>query len=435
MKRRGCALLWLALVPTLAQGAADAPPPPVPAEPPPLIREIVFKGNKTTEPKVMLREMDVRVGDPADPVRIERARQGIQDLGLFRSVRVESTPLDGGVRLTYRVKEKIYVLPLPRVDANSDGGYSYGMSLRLDNIGGRNHSMRGHWERRKSAEGSEDAHERGLKESYYLAYTAPYLFDTVWDLDVVAQHQDAPVVKPIEYGETYDLFALALRRKISDDLGSQGWYAGGGLLWKNEDTSGVAAPEPYGMATALVGLASHRDLHYRTYSDEGQTYGGRVEVATEGWASDYHYTQWTVGYARYFAVGDTPHQTVHFLTSVGARHGGPQRDDVEAFSLGGSAGLRGFEPETAEGDFAYTVTGEFLRPMFRNSIRGLVLLEAGNAFLEPGDLDFDRVLVSAGLGVRVRIQAFVNLDLEIGWAWPLNGGSGRAFASKVQPLY
>jgi hypothetical protein len=69
--------------------------------------------------------------------------------------------------------------------------------------------------------------------------------------------------------------------------------------------------------------------------------------------------------------------------------------------------------------------------VFRNSIRWVAVLDAGNAFAEPGDASFDKVYVSAGLGVRMRIQAFVALDLEIGMAWPLNGGSPRVFASKL----
>ena len=61
----------------------------------------------------------------------------------------------------------------------------------------------------------------------------------------------------------------------------------------------------------------------------------------------------------------------------------------------------------------------------------LVVLDAANAFEEPGDVNFDKVYVSAGVGVRVRFQAFVAFDFELGIAWPVNGGGPRLFASKV----
>ncbi len=70
----------LALFLLLAIGSAAAVPPVV--KPPP-IRDIRFEGNRVTSDRVMLREMVVAVGDPADPARIERSRQAIQDLTLF----------------------------------------------------------------------------------------------------------------------------------------------------------------------------------------------------------------------------------------------------------------------------------------------------------------------------------------------------------------
>ena len=74
------------------------------AEPaPPVIREIEFRGNETTRPVTMLREMSLHVGDPADAREIERSRQGVQDLGLFRSVDADLEPGEGGVRLVVKV--------------------------------------------------------------------------------------------------------------------------------------------------------------------------------------------------------------------------------------------------------------------------------------------------------------------------------------------
>ena len=102
-------------------------PLPVPAEDWPTISGIDFAGNDITRPETMRRELLVHVGDPADPEAIERSRQAVQDLGLFRWVAVERKRLDDGtIRLTFVVHEKWYILPLPRVEGNSNGDYGYG---------------------------------------------------------------------------------------------------------------------------------------------------------------------------------------------------------------------------------------------------------------------------------------------------------------------
>ena len=129
-------LLWMALAAALS-GAASATPP---------VGEIRFEGNHVTREEVFLREMALRPGDPADPGRIEESRQAIQDLGLFREVEIIALPADGAVDLLVRVREKRYVLPLPRIDASSDEDYSYGAQLRWNNVLGRNHTLNLHAE-------------------------------------------------------------------------------------------------------------------------------------------------------------------------------------------------------------------------------------------------------------------------------------------------
>ena len=80
--RRGSLLVLLLVLtpPALAVETGSGP------DPKKIIKEIRFEGNKRTRPSVMLQEMRVQVGDVADPRQIERSRQAIQDLSLFKSV-------------------------------------------------------------------------------------------------------------------------------------------------------------------------------------------------------------------------------------------------------------------------------------------------------------------------------------------------------------
>jgi outer membrane protein assembly factor BamA len=401
----------------------------------PVVREIAFRGNEVTQPVVMLREMSVRVGDPADPAAIERSRQGVQDLGLFRSVHADLEPVEGGVRLVIKVKEKLFILPFPRADATSDGGYGYGVQMTWNNVWGLNHTFRPFFERRQPSEGDADPETRGILTRSQLRYSAPFVWGK-FGIDASAGYIETPYLTPLKYEETATFLSLALARKFSDGQTSQGWTAYTGLTWANEDHSGPQVPTnpdelALGHALALGVGAAYRNLHFNVYSDEGVSYGFGVQSATKDVASEYDFTTWGAYYYRYFAVGDTPHQNLNLQFDVQARHDGRYGGDF--YSVGGTSTARGFEPETAKGDAFYAASIEYLRPVFRNSIRLLAVVDATNAFVTPADAHLDKVYVSAGIGVRVRIQAFVALDLELGIAWPLGGdGDGaRVFASKV----
>jgi outer membrane protein assembly factor BamA len=410
-------------------GAAQA------EEPQPVIREIVFRGNDVTQPVTMLREMSVHVGDPADPREVERSRQGVQDLGLFRSVVASLEPVEGGVRLVIKVKEKYYVLPLPRADASSDGGYAYGAQLNWYNVWGLNHTFRPYFERRQPSEGKNDPEKRGEQTRAQARYSAPFVYEK-FGLDLAYGYFKTPYLTPLEYEQTTTFYSANLTRKFTGGHGSQGWTGVGGLTLANEKHTGAQAPtDPLerarGQALALTVGAYYRDLHFNVYSDDGVAYGLDVQSATDQIASDYNVTSWGLSWYRYLPVqfGDAPHQNLNLQLDLRSRHDGRYGGDY--FAIGGVETVRGFEPETKKGDAYYAASIEYLHPVFRNSIRALFVLDGANAFADANDMNLDKVYVSAGVGVRLRIQAFVALDLELGWAWPLGGGPPRVFASKV----
>jgi outer membrane protein assembly factor BamA len=394
----------------------------------PVVREIAFRGNEVTQPVTLLREMSLHVGQRASPREVERSRQGVQDLGLFRSVSADLEPVEGGVRLVITVKEKYYILPLPRGDVSSDGGYGWGAQLRWNNVWGLNHTFTPYFERRQPSEGDADPEKRGLQTRWQFRYHAPFVFDTKYSLGFGGMYLETPYLEPVRYDLTETTFSADLSRKLSGGHGSQGWTGYTGLAWNEEVNSGLSAPPELGHAVSAFVGAYYRDLRFNVYSDEGMVYNFSVQGATRDVASDYDFTAWSIGGSRYLYVGSTPHQNLNLHFEARGRH---DNDLDQFFAVGGNQSLRGFEPETEKGDAYYRASIEYLRPVFRRSIRALVVVDAARAFAEPADMDFDRVNVGAGLGVRVRIQAFVAFDLEVGVAWPLNGGSPRFFATKV----
>jgi outer membrane protein assembly factor BamA len=402
----------LALLLGLLPAAAMAAPPRVVA--------LVFEGNRVTREQVLRREMALAEGDRADPALIAASRQALLDLGLFRSVDIAPREADGGVSLLVRLREKYYLLPIPRLDTSSDRDLSYGAQLRWSNVGGRNHTLNLYAERGDFPEDRLREAERSVR----IAYDAPYVLNTPFRLQLGAERIERR--RPPEDGsfdETLGRAQVLLLRDFREGRPRRGWTLGGGLFHQRQDTAGPGAPAADGRALALVGEADYDDLRYHLYSETGQRFRSRLEWAPGG--GDYTYTQGEFAWARFRPLGDAPHQTFHLLAEGGWRSGGP--DSRSAFFLGGSGTLRGYPSDTFEGERYWRLSAEYLRPLRWNWLRLLALAEVGGtgASLEPTAPRGPHA--SLGLGVRIRLTWLVDVEIELGAAWPLRGGDGARF--------
>jgi len=404
-------------------GASPAQDAEAGAEAWPPIREIVFAGNDTTQPDVLLREMVVRVGDPADPERIERSRQAIQDLRLFRAVDARQEPVAGGVRVVFKVREKYFLIPTPRADANSDGEYAYGAQLHWHNVLGLNHTLRVVYKRKNAQQAG-----LGTAEEYDVSYAAPYLFDSAWGAETRVRHVRQPYLDPVAY-ETLDDTArfVAFRAFHEGRPASQGWRWGGGVEWKGDAVRGAGAPPASGDATALVVIASFTDVRYNLYSEQGQQWDLELQNARDGVASDYDYSSVIGHYDGSVYIGETPHQSIGAFAELGVRHG-----PGTPFELGGADSLRGYANHLLSGDSYYYAGIEALRPLHWNWLRGVAFIESGNTFAEDGQFTLKDAYLDAGIGLRARFTWFVRLEVNAGVAWPLDhtqGNGARFFAT------
>lgn len=405
MKNRPTILLAL-----LWTGAALAQPPP--------IREIVFEGNATTQPETMLREMLVRPGDPADPASIERSRQAVQDLGLFRSVSAEQQPLADGVRLAIRVQERYYLVPSPRLDYNSDGQFSYGAQLRWNNVLGRNHVVRGTVKYRNRQEAG-----RGTALVVSGGYSAPLLWNSPYSLDLSGSRAAEPVDAATPYDEIDTTLRFALSRSFrGTGPSSQGFSAGLGAQWRSLATDGLDAPPPRGQTLALLLNGGYGLMHNWLYSETGQRVGAEVQSAGRAFGSSLAFTSLSGSYDGAWRLPGAAHQTFGLFARLGSYHGATL-GGTPPFELGGADSLRGYRRQVLRGDDFYYGGVEFLRPLGWDWLRGMAFVEAGDI---SGGNRSGAPYADAGIGVRLRLTWFVNLELSAGLAWPLtDGGDGR----------
>lgn len=394
-------------------------------EPAETIAAIQFSGNDVTRERILLREMALAVGDPATPEGIAGSRQAIADLGLFREVVIDPQPVEDGVALDVRVREKRFLLPVPRIDASSDRDRSYGLQLRWNNVWGLNHTLNTFVEDGRYPNDRERERERRGR----IAYEAPLLHGR-WGLAgrVERVERVVPANQQGSFDETINRVELLASYDLRDARPRRGWIANAGLSSDVQSTSGALAPPRDGRATALVLGAQYDNRRFHLYSETGRRSSLRAEVAQRGWASDYGYRQLAFRHDEYLGLSGGDHHSLYLIVAGAWRTGGTHRRNT--YDLGGSGRLRGYPLDYLEGERFGYVAAEYLRPLGRDWLRLLVVAEAGAT---GGSVDTlartGGPYASLGLGLRMRLSWFVNVEVELGVAWPLRGGEGgRIFA-------
>lgn len=399
----------------------------------PVIREIVFTGNEVTRREILAQEMLVHVGGPADPVLIEQSRQAIMNLGLFVSVFAITDARDDGVVLRIHVKEKYYFLPVPKLNRNEQNQISLGAEIAIDNLGGFNQQFKLRYE-------SEDAPGLSNREitSYYAGYYYPRLLGTTFNLrsEIGKDVSPAEEVSGTSLLSLYEKEAwtatLMLTRWLNPVGPSHGWLAGGGLVWRRNIYDYVSGPStPTFQDSMAVGIAASIqfvDVADYLYSRSGIDYGYTGEYGSKTLGSDTHYNRHEFYYRRYFLFDAAKHENVDVQAKLGLSSGDMFLGDLYAYAIGGNKSLRAYDSGSITGNAYALLNVQYLRSLFGyNPLRGSVFIDAGNAYPNNLELHLGKLHWDVGLGLRLRLKAFVKVDLRLDVAYAPETNQTRAF--------
>ena len=411
------ALLWI---------MADAHA--APAEP--KIVAIEFTGNKVTRRQILRQEMQIKEGDAADPVLIELSRQAIMDLGLFTSVRAYLEPRADGVLLRIAVKEKHFILPVPKLNRDDDNKFSFGAELSFDNLAGLNQKLKIRYETEESDEVPDEKIDTSL-----VSYSYPRVNGSAWTLGAEVSQTHAPVRDPvlgIALVHKRDAWTASVQasRWLVESGPSQGWQFGTGLVWRrnvfDSETPLQTDPLRDAQAVGLSGVAQFIDVRDFLFSRSGLEYGYNTELGAPVLGSDTHYTRHEFFYRKYIAFSDRLHENIDIQARLGLSSGDIFASDAYAYSLGGSKTLRGYKTGSFQGNSFVLINVQYLRPFFKYyPLRGALFLDVGNAYPSNTEIHLGKVKWDVGLGFRLRLKSFVKLDLRVDAAYAYDAGDGN----------
>ena len=399
-----------------------------------VITRIEFVGNHVTQPQILLQEMLVKEGDIADPARIERSRQAIMDLGLFTSVRAAVEPRDDGSVLRIVVKEKYYILPVPKLNRDEENNISLGAEISLDNLAGLNQQLKLKYET-DDAEGLSD----GRIDTHSLSYNYPRVLGSAYLVrtDISQQRLPAEVVTGDVLSSLYEKEAwtasLQVSRWINRTGPSRGWQTGAGLVWRrnNYDYVSGATIDTFldAQAVGLTLVGQFIDVRDYLFSRQGQEYGYSGEFGAPVLGSDTRYTRHEFFYRKYFLLEGRAHENIDLQGRLGLSSGDIFPGDTSAFSVGGSRSLRGYSSGSFSGNAFVLFNVQYLRPFFGYyPLRGALFLDVGNAYPSNEEINLGDLKWSVGIGFRLRLKSFVKIDLRVDAAYAYDTGEYKIFA-------
>ncbi len=413
----------------LAQEVSESPPSVAQEVPRARISEIRFSGNKTTRPEIFLQEMQVKVGDPVDVVRIEQSRQAIMDLGLFKSVRSYISQEGDRTILLISVKEKYYILPIPKLNRDADNKFTLGAQLRMDNLAGLNQRLRLTYEAEKV-----DSADTNSKTSR-MEYSYPRLRGSPYGLDVHAARTRVPTENTdsgtlVSYTTEASSAGVNLNRWLRQDFPGIGWRAGTGLIWQQQIhrvSAGMPQNLQEGRGVAFTALVEYTHVHDYLYSRGGTVYGYTGIFGAPWLGSDSDYTQHQLYFRGYYPVFEWPHSTLDVQFKLGLAN--DTLYGAKAYGLGGSSTLRGYKSGSITGNAFVLANMEYLTPFYNYyPVRGGVFIDVGNAYPNNDDLDFSGLKTSVGIGLRLKLKSFVKIDLRIDYAYAVDTGDTKVYA-------
>lgn len=395
------------------------------------IERINITGNTITRDKVIRRELKVVENSLYNESLVRLSKRKLEQLGFFETVDI-STPRgssDDKLVLNLNVKEK------PTGTFSVGAGFSSAESFLFTASVSKNNFMG------RGINGSINAELSGKRQQFSFTYTDPYFFDSNWILQVngfriTSSYED---FRRKSFGGEVDF-----GRRIFD-------FSSFSVGYRIEDVSlddfDLIVPEFFrlnadGLSSSLVAQINRDTRNNPIITTKGTYFNGTMEYAGNGIGGDVDFLRLSGNARLFFPLWKN--SVLKFNGRIGWIKS--LNDEpvplFERFFTGGINSLRGYEfrsvgpsltiPDGITGkdqDFVYggnkmlVLNLEYEFPIYDAAgFRGVVFLDAGNAFAEDEDLNPLKLRADFGAGVRW-LSPFGPLRFE--WGFPFKREEGE----------
>jgi len=379
------------------------------------IVKIEIEGNDKTVEEVINQEILIEEGKMTSEQEIEDSRQNIMNLGLFRSVKVDSKETPEGVEVTFIVDEKRFWYLVPVFSRGSDGDVTYGARLQMDNLFGKNNELTLRAKRKEF----QDT-DLQTEQTYEIDYYYPRAFGSDYDFGFNVDFDEADIEE-----KRGVLEGDYLREKVSFGIRTAKWITttgpSSGLRFKlgflSEDFDHEFLRGDPNLFSDLAVNTIRPGLEYVDIKDEGtyrtgRNYGVDIGYASRVWGSDVSHLEYDIYYREYRTLNPVKKTNLNFQLRFGLITSSVFGN--ETYQVTGGTTVRGYERDSIEGDSFYIANVEYLRPIFgKDTVRGAVFLDAGDAFHDFKDFSFDDPKFGVGAGIRWKIRSFVRTDIRL----------------------
>ena len=379
------------------------------------INSIRFEGNETTKEIFLRREMYFTEGDVFDETRLADSIQALVDTGLFTNINYyissdipeDELATDSQIDLVIQVKEKYYLLLLPRIRVK-ENETNIGLQLRWDNLFGMNHSLRFLEENRGSTGNIDESRTE-------FDYTYPNVKGSRYSLNFsyAAENKVDNSNPGLETNRIDQSLGVSVSRWLNSSGRNFGWFANVGWsvrerendlldnLLADEKLSALVLSLEYGFA----------ETHDYGYNRSGKEFGYKVDMANRIIHSDTEFARHELYYRSYYRFKSRPLDNLNVQTILG--HASHDIMGNQAFNIGGD-NLRGYETARFEDNAMLLINMEYVTPLQKYpQLRFVSFVDLGNTYADVEDVVHGGLKTGVGFGLRWKIRSFVKLSLRV----------------------
>jgi outer membrane protein insertion porin family len=390
-----------------------------------MIRDINISGNHITKDKVIRRELPLQPGQPVNNDLIDIMKKRLEGLGYFRKVTIvtanTSNPTEKDIDI--KVEEK------PTTKLTLGAGYS-----DTDSFGGTIEFTQNNFDLFNPSNLFRGGGQRlslradvGFQRNEFLvSFTEPWMFDIPLKMKLEGYYKSRFYE---DWDESHAGGSIAFTKKVFDDFTSitLGHRLEAVRVYDMDDDRNTKyfTGEEGSDFLSTTSLIISRDTRDSLISP---TSGYLLSLKGEFNAADKVYYRIEAVASNYY-----PFFEDLFVLHTGIKYGSVGRiagdsdsgmvPIYERYFMGGGNSVRGFPyrevgPEDRNedvygGQSMMLANIEITHPIWR-FIRGAAFMDAGTAWKDPWDMDFSKMNMGVGWGVRLKLpqfQAPIKLDL------------------------